>query len=74
MPNSVKCLLEVYEDMAEISLMLELLLTKGAQTANLQSGTPTLTESCLFLDFDVVRLGSQSIEDDPEHHLDYMAD
>lgn len=48
-----------------VSLVLETLLTKD--------DTPTLAESCLFLGYYVLCLGSQSIQDDPEHHLACMA-
>jgi len=48
-----------------VSLVLETLLTKD--------DTPVLAESCLFLGYYVLCLGSQSIQDDPEHHLACMA-
>ena len=48
-----------------VSLVLETLLTKD--------DTPVLAESCLFLGYYVLCLGSQSIQDDPEHHHACMA-
>ena len=44
------------------------------QVKDLLDGAPTLAESCLFLGYDAFCLGSQSIQDDPEHHLACMAD
>ena len=48
MPNPVKGLLEVYEDMVEVLLMLEIFLTENAYVEDLLYGTPSCSEACLF--------------------------
>ena len=41
LPSPVKSLLEVYEDMAEVLLVLEILLTKDSQVEDLLCGAPS---------------------------------
>ena len=48
MPNHVEGLLEVYEDTAEILLVLEIFLTKDSQVEDLLCGVPScLDQFCL---------------------------
>ena len=56
MPNSVKVLLEVYEDMVEVLLLLEKFLTE-----DLLCGTPSCSEACLFFGDDLLRVWLQSV-------------
>ena len=42
MPNPVEGLLEVYEDMVEVLLVLEIFLTENASVEDLLCGTPWL--------------------------------
>ena len=48
MPDSVKCLLEIDEVVAEVALVLEMFLNKYPAVENLLGGTPTCSETCLF--------------------------
>ena len=48
MPNPVKGLLEVYEDMVEFLLVLEIFLTEDSQVENLLCGAPSCHEACLL--------------------------
>ena len=43
MQNPVEGLLEVYEDMVEVLLVLEIYLTENAWVEGLQCGAPTLS-------------------------------
>ena len=49
MPNPVKGLLEVYEDMVEFLLVLEIFLTEDPWVEDLLCGAPSCSETCLFL-------------------------
>ena len=53
MPNPVEGLLEVYEDMAEVLLVLEIFLTQNAQVEDLLCGTPSCCEACLLFGDDL---------------------
>ena len=52
-PNPVEGLLEVYEDMAEVLLVLEIFLTQNAQVEDLLCGTPSCCEACLLFGDDL---------------------
>ena len=56
MPNPVKGLLEVYEDMVEFLLVLEIFLTEDSQVENLLCGAPSCSEACLFFSDESLRL------------------
>ena len=57
MPNPVEGLLEVYEDMVEVLLVLEIFLTEDLQVEDLLCGTPSCSEACLFFsDYLLLRL------------------
>ena len=49
MPNPVEGLLEVYEDMVEVLLVLEIFLTEDSQVEDLLCGAPSCSETCLSL-------------------------
>ena len=48
MPNPVEGLLEVYEDMVEVLLVLELFLTEDSYGEGLLRGASSCSETCLF--------------------------
>ena len=48
MPYPVKGLLEIYEDMVEILLMLKVFLTEGPEIEYLFCGAPSGSETCLL--------------------------
>ena len=53
MPNPVEGLLEVYEDMVEVSLVLEIFLTEASWVEDLLCGAPSFSEACLFFSDDI---------------------
>ena len=62
MPNPVEGLLEVYEDMVEVLLVLVIFLTENAQVEDLLCGTPSCSEACLFFGDDLPRLWLQYVQ------------
>ena len=74
MPNPVKGLHEVYEDMVEVLLVLELFLTKDSQAENLLCGIPSCCEACLFFSNDLLRLRLQSVQSELQHDFAWVAD
>ena len=46
--NPVEGLVEVYEDMVETLLVLEIFLTENVYVEDLLCGTPSCSEACLF--------------------------
>ena len=64
MPNPVEGLLEVYEDMVEVLLVLEIFLTKDSQDEKLLCGAPSCSEACLFFSDDLLRLRLRSVQYD----------
>ena len=48
MPNPVEGLLEVYEDVVEVLLVLEIFLTENAYVEDLLCGAPTCFEVCMI--------------------------
>ena len=56
MPN----LTEVYEDMVEDLLVLEIFLTEDSLVEDLLCGAPPCSEACLFFRNDLLRLWLQS--------------
>ena len=59
MPNPVECLLEVYEDIAEVLLVLEIFLAKDSSAEDLLCSAPSCCEACLFFSDDHLRLRLQ---------------
>ena len=74
MPNPVEGLLEVYEDMVEVLLVLEIFLTENALVEDLLCGTPSCSEACLFFGDDLLCLWFQSVQYDLQHDFAWMAD
>ena len=66
MQNPVGGLLEVYEDMEEVLLVLEIFLTEDSQVEDLLCGAPSCTEACLFFSNDLC-LWLQSVQYDLQH-------
>ena len=67
MPNPVENLLEVYEDMVEDLLVLEIFLTEDSNVEDMLCGAPSCFEACLFFSDDLLRLWLQSIQYDLQH-------
>ena len=74
MPNPVQGLLEVYEDMVEVLLVLEIFLTENAEVEDLLCWTPSSSEACLFFGDDLLRLWLQSIQDYLQHDFAWVTD
>ena len=75
MPNPVEGLLEVYEDMIEIEilLVLEIILTEYSQVIDLLCVTPSCCEACLLFSNDLLRLQLQSVQYDLQHDFGWVA-
>ena len=73
MPNPVEGLLEVYENMVEVLLVLEMFLTKDSSVEDLFRGAPTCSEACLFFSDDLFRLRFQSVQYDLQHDFAWRA-
>ena len=74
MPNPVEGLLEVYEDMVEVLLVLELFLAENVYVEDLFCGAPSCSEACLFFSDDLLRLWLQSVQYDLQHDFAWMTD
>ena len=61
MPYPVKGLLEVYEDMVEILLMLQVFLAEDPETEYLFCGAPSGSETCLLFCSDLFCLWLESV-------------
>ena len=73
MPNPVEGLLEVYEDMVEILLVLKIFLTENSEVEDLLCGAPSRSEACLFFSDDL-RLWLQSVQCDLQHDFAQVTD
>ena len=67
MRNLVEGLPEVYEDIIEVLLVLEIFLTEDLYVEDLLCGAPSCSEACLFFSDDLVCLWLQSVQYDPQH-------
>ena len=67
MPNPVESLLEVYEDMVEVLLVLVIFPTENVKVEDLLCGAPSCSEACLFFGDDLLRLWLQSVQYDLHH-------
>ena len=63
MPYPVKGLLEVYEDMVEILLMLQVFLAEDPEIEYLFFGAPSGSETCLLFCSDLFCLWLESVYD-----------
>ena len=74
MPIPVEGLLEVYEDMQEVLLVLEIFLTLNAYVEDLLCCTPSCSEACLFFSDYLLRLWLQSVQYDLQHDFAWVTD
>ena len=72
LPNPVEGLLEVFNDMEEVWLVLEIFL--DSEVEDLLSGAPSCSEACLFFSDDLLRLSLQSVSHDLQHDFAWVAD
>ena len=74
MPSPVEALLEVYEDMVEALLVLEILLAEESSVAvGLQCGTLSCSEACLFLSNGLLRLRLEFVPYHLQHDFAWVA-
>ena len=74
MPNSVEGLFEIFEDIVEVLLVLEIFLTKDSYVENLLCGAPFCSEACLFFNDDLLRLWLQSVQYDLQYDFTWVTD
>ena len=55
MPNPIEGLLEIYEDMVEVLLVLDIFLTKDSWVEDLPCYAPSYSEAGLFFSDDLLR-------------------
>ena len=67
-------MLEVYEDMVEVLLVLEIFLTEDSQVEDLLCGAPSCSEVCLFFSNDLLRLWLQSVQYDLQQDFAWVVD
>ena len=73
-PNPVKVPLEIYKDMVEVLLVLEIFLTEDPWVEDLLRGAPSRSEACLFFSNDLLRLRLQSVQYDLQHDIAWVTD
>ena len=71
MPKPVEGLLEVYEDMVEVLLVLKIFLTENLY---IEDGAPSCSEACLFFSDDLLYLWLQSVQYDLQHDFVWVTD
>ena len=74
MPNQVEGCPEVYKDMVEVLLVLEIFLTEVSLVEDLLRGASSCSEAYLFLSNDLLRLWLQSDQNDLQHDFAWVAD
>ena len=74
MPDSVKRLLEVYEIVKQIAPVLQMFLYDDLTGEDLFYCAPAWSKTCLVFCQQFVSLGLESVEDNSEHDLVWMAD
>ena len=74
MPNLVESLLEAYEDMVEVLLVLEIFLTEYLQVDDLLRGVSFCSKTCLFFSDGLLRLWLQSVQYDLQHDFAWVTD
>ena len=74
MPNSVKCLLGVYEVVEQIALMLQVLLCHDSTIEDLFYCAPAWSNICLFFCRQFLSLSLESEENNSEYDLAAMVD
>ena len=74
MPNPLEGILEVYEDMVEVLLVLEIFLTEDSWVENLLCRASSFSEACLFFSDDLLCLWLQSVQYNLQHDFVWVAD
>ena len=74
MPNPVQGFLEIYEDIVEVLLVLEIFLTEDSWVEDLLCGAPSCSEACLFFGNNLHHLRLQSVQHDLQHDFAWVAD
>ena len=74
MPSPLEGLLQVYEDVVEVLLVLEIFLTENAQVEDLLCGAPSCSEACLFFSNDLLCLWLQSVQYDVQYDFAWVTD
>ena len=74
MQNPVKGLVEVYEDMVKVLLVLKIFFTEDPEVEDLLCCAPSCSETCLFFSDDLPRLWLQSGHIDLQHYFARVAD
>ena len=69
MLNSVEGLLEVYEDMVDVLLVLEIFLTEDSQVEDLLCSAASCSETCLFFSNDLFCLRLKPVQYDLQHEF-----
>ena len=74
MPNLVEGLLEVYEDMVEVLLVLGIFFAEDSWFEDLLCGASSCSEACLFFSDDLLRMWFQSVQYDLQHDFASVTD
>ena len=74
MPNPVEGLLEVFEDMVEVLLVLEIFLTEDLEVEDLLCVARSCSEACLFFSDVLLRLWLQSVQYDLQRDFAWVTD
>ena len=74
MPNSVEGFSDVYENMVEVLLVLEIFLTKDSYVEDLLCGAPACSEACLFFSDDLLRPWLQSVQYGLQYDFAWVTD
>ena len=74
MPNPVEGLLEVYEDIVDVLLVLEIFLTEDSWVEDLLCGAPSCSEACLFFSDGLLRSWLQFVQYGLQHDLACLSD
>ena len=74
MPNPAEGPFEVYEDMVEVLLVLEMYFTEETWVEELLCGAPSCSEACLLFSNDRLRLRLQAVQYDLQHDFAWVAD
>ena len=72
MPYSVKCFIEISEDMVQILLMLEVLFTQDSKVEDLFCGASSGSEPSLFFSNYFFSLAFKPVQDDFQHDFARM--
>ena len=72
MSNPVEGLLEVYEDMVEVLLVLEIFLTEDSYVKDLLCGAPSCSEARPFFSNNSLRLRLQIVQYDLQHDFAWV--